>query len=105
VEPGDAVLDDLERPAVAGGEGRQARGHGLDDGEAEGLEQGRLDESAAAVGDEAIELPGEDLVELHSQPAHLAVEAVAIHQLVHPGDLRLFLAVLQTPTSSASMRW
>jgi hypothetical protein len=47
VEARDAVLDDLQRAAVAGGEGGQAAAHGLDDGQAEGLEQGRLDEGAA----------------------------------------------------------
>src|SRR5690606_4363782 len=93
VEARYAVLDDLQRAAVTGGEGGQARHHRLDDGQAERFEQGRLHEHAAPFGDVAVQFSCDVLVQAQSEPARLAVQGVAVHQFVHAGDLFLFLVI------------
>jgi hypothetical protein len=95
VEAGDAVLDDLQRATVAGGEGRQARDHRLDDRQAERLEEGRLDEAAARIRHRAVELPDHVLLRLHLDPARLAAEIEAVEQLVHPLDLVALVGVVR----------
>src|SRR5690606_19615768 len=91
VEARDAVLDDLERAAVTGREGGQARDHAFDHGETERLEEGRLDEDSAPFRDVAIELTGELFLEEEPEPADVVIELMGVEEGVH---LRVLLALL-----------
>ena len=72
----------------------EARAHGLDDREAKRLEQCRLHEGAALVGDESIELPDFGLVGLHFHPADAAFEPALVEQPVRALDLLALVAVV-----------
>ena len=72
-----AVADDVHRTAVLGGNQRQSARGGFQQGQPEGLGQGRVDEDAAGPSDKAIDL-GHLLGAMMLRRRDLAVEVVGV---------------------------
>ncbi len=75
-----ALLQDLARPAIVGGDHRQAAGAGLQQGEPKGFGERRVDEYPAQAGGPAVDrryLMAQVLLGI----GHRSVEIKAIHQL------------------------
>ena len=76
-EPVLAVADDVDRTAVLGGDQRQSACRGFQEGQSEGLGQGRIDKDASGTGDEPIDL-GHLLGAMVFGGRNLAVEIVGV---------------------------